>query len=334
MNIEKISKVEIKSLWNRFDLIWNLNPDVNILSGINGSGKSTILDFIACLLTRGILTDDLAELVQSVKITFNNGKCILFEHIIDTIKNIELKAKTDDKYKSLFSNIKKKEGLNYKNIERISANITSSDDLETTLKELHELIEIDAISTFDKEIVEVGKRPDENVRTELDRDIFKLQKQYLDYQLNIGKRAFEIVSTDNGNSKKDVSLIRKTQERFLKIIDSLFEETGKKINRTKNEITFINGDEEITAYQLSSGEKQLLVILLTILVQDNKSSILFMDEPEISLHFDWQKKLIQYILELNPNVQIILATHSPAVVMEGWHNKVSDVRDLIVQDKK
>ena len=60
----------------------------------------------------------------------------------------------------------------------------------------------------------------------------------------------------------------------------------------------------------------------------------FMDEPEISLHFDWQKKLIQYVRELNPNAQIILATHSPAVVMEGWLDKVSEVRDLIVKEKK
>jgi len=65
------------------------------------------------------------------------------------------------------------------------------------------------------------------------------------------------------------------------------------------------------------------------LVQDNKNAILFMDEPELSLHFDWQKKLIEYIRQLNPNVQIILATHSPAIIMEGWMDKVSDVSDLI-----
>lgn len=40
--IMKITKVEIKGLWNRFDLSWDLHPDVNVLSGINGSGKSTI----------------------------------------------------------------------------------------------------------------------------------------------------------------------------------------------------------------------------------------------------------------------------------------------------
>ena len=59
-----------------------------------------------------------------------------------------------------------------------------------------------------------------------------------------------------------------------------------------------------------------------------------MDEPEVSLHFDWQKVLIQYIRELNPTIQIILATHSPAVIINGWHDKVSDVRDLITFDNR
>jgi predicted ATPase len=89
----------------------------------------------------------------------------------------------------------------------------------------------------------------------------------------------------------------------------------------------------LSPYQLSGGEKQLLIILMTVLVQDNRPSILLMDEPEISLHFDWQKKLIGYIRELNPNCQVILATHSPAIIMEGWHDHVFEVRDLITLDR-
>ena len=331
-NINKIVKIDIKSLWNRFDLSWTLHPDVNILSGINGSGKSTILNCVAALIAIGTLPDELEALIQSVDITFDNGKCISFEHINDTIKNLELKAKTSSKYKNIVSHLKEVEGSNYKTIKEVAFGITSFDDPKVQLTELHNVLEINIISTFDNPIPEFGSRPDESVRTELDRDIFRLQKQYLDYQLNIGKKAFEIVTQNNGHSQEDVLKVKQTQERFLEILDLLFKDTGKKINRKNNEITFINGNNEITAYQLSSGEKQILVILLTTLVQDNKPSIIFMDEPEISLHFDWQKKLIQYIREINPNAQIILATHSPAVVIEGWRDKVSDVRDLITGD--
>ena len=73
----------------------------------------------------------------------------------------------------------------------------------------------------------------------------------------------------------------------------------------------------------------MLVKLLTVLIEDNKPYVLFMDEPEISLHIDWQQRLIDLILELNPNVQIILTTHSPAVIMNGWTDKVTEVSDII-----
>ena len=81
-------------------------------------------------------------------------------------------------------------------------------------------------------------------------------------------------------------------------------------------------------YQLSSGEKQILVILLTVLVQDNRRGVLFMDEPEVSLHVEWQQRLISLIRQLNPNVQIVLTTHSPAVIMDGWLDAVTEVSDI------
>ena len=114
------------------------------------------------------------------------------------------------------------------------------------------------------------------------------------------------------------------------MIDELFDETGKKIVRTENEIRFSQIGEILVPYQLSSGEKHMLAILLTVLVEDQQPYILFMDEPEVSLHIEWQKKLIDLIVELNPNVQVILTTHSPAVIMNGWVDSVTEVSDITI----
>ena len=65
-------------------------------------------------------------------------------------------------------------------------------------------------------------------------------------------------------------------------------------------------------------------------MEDCQPYVLFMDEPEVSLHVEWQKQLIDLILRLNPNVQIILTTHSPAVIMNGWVDKVTEVSDITV----
>jgi predicted ATP-dependent endonuclease of OLD family len=72
----------------------------------------------------------------------------------------------------------------------------------------------------------------------------------------------------------------------------------------------------------------MLVILLTVLVEDDLPYVLFMDEPEVSLHIEWQKRLIDLILEMNPNVQIILTTHSPALIMDGWADRVTEVSEI------
>ena len=52
----------------------------------------------------------------------------------------------------------------------------------------------------------------------------------------------------------------------------------------------------------------------------------------MSLHIDWQQRLIEMVKSLNPHVQIILTTHSPAVIMNGWMDKVTEVSDILVEE--
>ncbi|MDE6648263.1 MAG: ATP-binding protein, partial [Prevotella sp.] len=161
----------------------------------------------------------------------------------------------------------------------------------------------------------------------LDFQLYHLQRKYLDYQVNIGNRIIAELQQGNADAAQRLS---EPKKRFQDMVDELFEETGKKIVRTENEIRFSQIGETLVPYQLSSGEKQMLAILLTVLVEDQQPYVLFMDEPEVSLHIEWQKRLIELILELNPNVQIILTTHSPAVIMSGWLDKVTEVTDITV----
>lgn len=56
-----------------------------------------------------------------------------------------------------------------------------------------------------------------------------------------------------------------------------------------------------------------MIILLTVLLEREKDHIVFLDEPEISLHIDWQYRLIDMLTSLNPNAQFVLTTHSPAI---------------------
>ncbi len=71
--------------------------------------------------------------------------------------------------------------------------------------------------------------------------------------------------------------------------------------------------DEIELEKLSSGEKQLMIILIETLLQKNEKCIYLTDEPELSLHIEWQRRILPAIKVLNPNAQIIAATHSPEV---------------------
>ena len=74
------------------------------------------------------------------------------------------------------------------------------------------------------------------------------------------------------------------------------------------------GDRPIAIGGLSSGEKHLIRILLAAMDADKNTLII--DEPELSLHIDWQRELINDIRSLNPDCQLILATHSPEIMAD------------------
>ena len=66
--------------------------------------------------------------------------------------------------------------------------------------------------------------------------------------------------------------------------------------------------------ELSSGEKQLFLRTLAIKMLEPENSIIMIDEPELSLHPKWQQKIVDVYRKIGRNNQIILATHSPHIL--------------------
>jgi len=65
--------------------------------------------------------------------------------------------------------------------------------------------------------------------------------------------------------------------------------------------------------QMSSGEHQILRILVGLVAETAVNSIVLLDEVELHLHPAWQRKLIQALRDDNSNNQYIFTTHSPFV---------------------
>lgn len=80
------------------------------------------------------------------------------------------------------------------------------------------------------------------------------------------------------------------------------------------EFRIISGTRRIQLSDLSSGEKHIIAILGRAALSKDKGSVFIADEPELSLHLTWQRKMLPSILALSPKSQIIVATHSPAII--------------------
>jgi len=102
------------------------------------------------------------------------------------------------------------------------------------------------------------------------------------------------------------------RRNLQRLVDD-FNATSKDIVFGDREIEVkIAGGESIQLSALSSGEKQLLKILVETL--DAEESVMLIDEPELSMHIDWQRQLVGAMQTLNPAAQLILATHSPEIM--------------------
>ena len=76
-------------------------------------------------------------------------------------------------------------------------------------------------------------------------------------------------------------------------------------------ITFGETKEAIESDRLSAGEKQMLSFLCYNAFSENTA--IFIDEPELSLHVDWQRLLLPTLLEQETGNQFFVATHSPFI---------------------
>lgn len=133
------------------------------------------------------------------------------------------------------------------------------------------------------------------------------------------------------NFPEQAACINERIRMFYDTVNRLFAKTEKtiEIDPHTNHLIFIDHGETIPLYKLSSGEKQLLIILLRVFLMEEQPYILLMDEPEISLHIEWQYRLFEEIRGLNPNCQIITSTHSPSLFGDGWGDKLFFVEDLV-----
>ena len=278
-----IKDVVIDTMWGDTTLEWHdLDPNINIVVGQNGFGKTTMLNLIRAVLMKDdkVIRQLKAKVHINTQITNREtGESSIGEMYCDGKQVV---------HKPPFGGYDSQSCFYYVNTFDVPASKKSS-------------------------LSQLGLTLDQ-VLYQRNPEVFS----FSDYRLSM---------------LKDLRAAMHKQERidkFFDLINSLFLMTGKTIDiDDKNRVIFRKGRQIIDMEKLSAGEKQILLLLFTLFLMEDRSTVLLLDEPEISLHIEWQDRLIQLMLDLNPNCQIIMTTHSPNIFADGWEDKLVFISDLV-----
>ena len=297
----KIEKVHIKNIKGIKDLELSFKKDNKILdlivlAGINGSGKTTILEAIKDFFdNRNIDFNDIEKSNIYLEIFFEDferEKIIPFINI-DSQNNIYQVFHMLGSYNSY---IKENKGLYHQ--------------LAKNFDNPPKIIYLPANNSF------------EEVKTET----MNLQKEYRfinfinssimnDIPSYIATRKNYLATIEEDLTMKEVT--NKVVNEINGIFDILeIDVRLKGFSKDKKILPIFENSagEEFDINDLSSGEKQLFLRTLSIKMLEPNNSIILIDEPELSLHPKWQQRIIEVYKKIGENNQIIVATHSPHIL--------------------
>lgn len=339
----QLKTLKISKLFGYKDIELNFQ-DVTVLVGRNGVGKTTILKILNAMLTNDFECNEL-KLCRAASVTFSNNATVDFElarkygtiardAIIDFIENqmshelkLDFKRMNDpirDKWIDIIVNKVQKSNINYNSL--LYQDIANDDVLSNDPKRKSSVFKLSkAMEDYLHNKCEIRYISTMNLSANAIHDITMSsgkEKNILTWELN---QELQSLAKDKNSVYT---------KRFIKLASDLLSESGKRLHFRKYkgvshfDTVDITRGNYIKIDHLSSGERQLLYILSRVGNTRDKPSFLLMDEPEISLHLNWQEKLISSIKYLNKNCQIIIVTHSPAIVMDGYMDSYIDMGDI------
>ena len=357
-----IKSLSVKGLNNRIDADLEFNEDLNIITGKNGSGKTTVLKLLWYLIS-GNLARIFPEIpFQSVSITtdsfdlwvlkLEDDQLKLFSTFAGEQQSIETGnvGQLDDKLKELSERIARttERSLFFPTFRRIEGGFASGHTPSLTEINMFQLEEAmselsDDLSVYDHKFIasistnDIGQLLEQKYG-DIHITISNLQSKVLDdisqkIQVSAGGEIESVPSQTTPSVLKEIQQLADERDRLRRPFVALSELTqcilryqairvsgrsalgegtdGITLGEEIGETAFGTVEEAIASNRLSSGEKQMLSFLCYNAFSENTA--IFIDEPELSLHVDWQRLLLPTLLEQGTGNQFFIATHSPFI---------------------
>ena len=279
--------------------------DLVVLAGINGSGKTRVLESIRYWF------EMFRSKVVNVELFYEKSEREVLENLMNSegLTETEKELQKDIEFTDCLRNIKfynddcKNNKFENKNSKIISRSIEK-------LKIFPKLIYVPTEINFEE-----IKKAQTNLKKEYSFinivDSYEIKDIPSYIATRISKVANEEENLTMGQVRKKVFAEINGIFEILELDVKLSE-----ISKDENSMPIFtdSSGKKFGINELSSGEKQLFLRTLAIKMLEPENSIIMIDEPELSLHPKWQQKIVDVYKKIGKNNQIILATHSPHIL--------------------
>ncbi len=331
----------------------SFNKDLNIMTGRNGSGKTTLLKLAWFIISGNVLdalrevpftecelitSDYTCRVIRtgpvhcSIELTIDGQIHIFEDDSGDPEDNPFLNSAEDKANPQLISMGKSVFFPTFRRIEggftmetgrksRTRNSLRSGSDVDEALSSLankltnEDHIFVSAISTQD--IVQLLLRRYASYSEEINLFQAEVSRKVIDkikaYEEIDGDK--EDASTLLSKTRSDIEEIETFREKAMKplnavrlLVERLFQHSGISFGAR---LSFGDAAEAVSSNLLSAGEKQMLSFICYNAFYND--AVFFIDEPELSLHVDWQRQLFKILESQGSRNQFIFATHSPFI---------------------
>ena len=325
----KIKSIKLINYRGAVSLNIDFHRQLNVFIGVNGAGKSTILDSLAIMLSWLVnrLKNTNASGRQISETEINNGQWTAI---------IEITGVTEDSQEITWKIVKTRtgyshavKGSNFSQLneytQQIQRQITEHQGqinlplfvyysvnravLDTPLK-IKTKHQFDSLSAYENALTSGSDF----------RTFFEWFREREDLE-NENRKYREAEIKPEGFCFPDPQLeaVRKTIERFLPDFTNLI------VRRNPLRMEVTKKDKIVTVNQLSDGEKCLIAMLgdlarrMAIANPQNPdpltgNGLIIIDEIDLHLHPQWQRFVVPKLLEVFPNCQFFISTHSPNII--------------------
>lgn len=207
---------------------------------------------------------------------------------------------------------------------RFKRNILNKKTILCTYQEAEAIVK-----NLSKQIKDIEKAHPELWQTTYNPALKKEEKHFKSNELPKGLRLSYSTEIPDKLIELNNELFNKLDYKHPAEKISLFEDIiNKRLGLLYKNIRFTNStlkiepiykkDPEVPLTNLSSGEKNIICLFLELIFFGTGNSVFFIDEPETSLHIEWQSHLVDCLLEVcnKYNIQVIITTHAPEIIGE------------------